>query len=235
MVGVGFAKINQSIRYLVAGIAETGGANQTRWKSNLALLNLGGEGVSADLTYRYEGGSAATTVTLGDGELREFEDVAGVLFGSPGTAGAVDVDASGPLVVTARTFNDAPQGTFGQFLPGLDVGSALSTGARGVLTQLKSTDDFRTNVGFTNYGQADCRVRTILYDDLGTRIGTLFSMVPAGGWVQENRVFETAGAGGCPLGYAVADVITAGCEVWAYASVVDNHSGDPTTVPVRIE
>ncbi len=31
-------------RYLMAGIAETDGANQTKWKSNLALLNLSGSG-----------------------------------------------------------------------------------------------------------------------------------------------------------------------------------------------
>ncbi len=58
-------------------------------------------------------------MTLADGELREFANIAADLFGAPGSAGAVDVDADGPLVVTARTFNDSPDGTFGQFLPGL--------------------------------------------------------------------------------------------------------------------
>jgi hypothetical protein len=64
--------------------------------------------------------------------------------------------------------------------------------------------------------------------------GSLYSTVPAGGWTQVNRVFEAAGVVSCPLGYAIVDVLTGVCEVWAYASVVDNGSGDPTTVPVVI-
>jgi len=229
------AKIAGDERYLVAGVAETDGANQTKWKSNLALLNLSGQGVSADLTYRHDGGSEESSVTLADGELREFANIAADLFGAPGSAGAVDVNADGSLVVTARTYNDSPDGTFGQFLPGLGVSAALTPGMDGYLSQLKSTDDFRTNIGFTNYGDTECTIRIFLYDDQGERKGVLHSNVPAGGWTQVNRVFEVSGVGSCPLGYAVVEVLTGGCEVWAYASVVDNGSGDPTTVPVMVE
>jgi len=228
------AKIADAERYLVAGIAETDGANQTKWKSNLALLNLSGQGVTADLHYRHDGGSETSSVTLADGELREFANIAADLFGVPNSAGAVDVDADGSLVVTARTFNESSDGTFGQFLPGFGASAALTPGMDGYLSQLKSTDDFRTNIGFTNYGGSECTVRLFLYDDQGVQKGVLYSSVPAGGWTQVNRVFEASGVGNCPLGYAVARVLTAGCEVWAYASVVDNGSGDPTTVPVVI-
>jgi hypothetical protein len=229
------AKIAADERYLVAGIAETDGANQTKWKSNLALLNLSGQGITADLIYRHSGGAEQSSVALADGELREFTNVAADLFGAPNSSGAVDVDADGMLVVTARTFNDSPDGTFGQFLPGLGASGALTPRDDGYLSQLKSTDDFRTNIGFTNYGADECTVRIFLHDDQGARKGTLFSTVPAGGWTQVNRVFEASGVGACPLGYAIVEVLTGGCEVWAYASVVDNGSGDPTTVPVVVE
>ncbi len=221
-------------RYLAAGIAETDGANQTKWKSNLALLNLSGQGVTADLTYRHSSGSAASSVTLADGELREFANIVADLFGAPGSSGAVDVDADGPLVVTARTFNDSSDGTFGQFLPGFGVSAALTPGDDGYLSQLKSTDDFRTNIGFTNYGASVCTVRVFLHDDQGIQKGQFYASVPAGGWSQVNRVFEASGVGTCPIGYAIVKVLTGGCKVWAYASVVDNGSGDPTTVPVVI-
>ena len=221
-------------RYLTAGIAETDGANQTKWKSNLALLNLSGQGVTADLTYRHSGDSDATSVTLADGELHEFANIAADLFGAPDSSGAVDIEADGPLVVTARTFNDSHDGTFGQFLPGLGASAALTPGDEGYLSQLKSTDDFRTNIGFTNYGANTCNVRVFLHDDQGAQKGQLYASVPPGGWSQVNRVFETSGAGPCPVGYAIVKVLTGGCQVWAYASVVDNGSGDPTTVPVVI-
>lgn len=228
------AKIAAAGRSLVAGIAETDGANQTTWKSNLALLNLAGEGVTADLVYRHAGADETSSVTLAEGELREFANIAADLFGAPGSAGAVDVDATGELVVTARTFNDSPDGTFGQFLPGLGEDAALIPGKRGILSQIKSTEAFRTNIGFTNYSAMPCDIRVSLYDDGGVRKGQLFAAVPAGGWEQVNRVFNAAGVGECPLGYAVVEVLTADCSVWTYASVVDNHSGDPTTIPVAV-
>jgi len=228
------AKTTGDERYLVAGIAETDGANQTKWKSNLALLNLSGQGVTADLSYRHAGGSEGSSLTLADGELREFANIVGDLFAAPGSSGAVEVGADGPLVVTARTFNDSPDGTFGQFLPGLGTSEALTPGDGGYLSQLKSTDDFRTNIGFTNFGESECSVRVFLHDDQGERMGVLYAAVPAGGWTQINRVFEASAAGSCPLGYAFVEVLTGGCQVWAYASVVDNGSGDPTTLPMVI-
>lgn len=219
-------------RSLVAGIAETDGANETKWKSNLALLNLAGNGVTAELTYRFDSQSASTSVTLADGELVEFSNIAADLFGAPGSAGAVDVEADGALVVTARTFNDAPTGTFGQFLPGFGEASALVPGDAGYLSQLKSTDTYRTNIGYTNYGEAECSVRASLMDANGALLKQIFATVPPGGWIQQNKVFESAGVAPVPIGYAVVNVLTPGCEVWSYASVVDNGSGDPTTVPV---
>jgi hypothetical protein len=228
-------KISTDRRYLVAGVAETEGANSTTWKTDLALLNLSGAAVSSELVYRHGDGSAAAPVILGDGELREFANIAADLFGAPGSAGAVDVAADGELVVTARTFNDAPEGTFGQFLPGLETGHAMVPGDDGFLSQLKSTDRFRTNIGFTNYSDQVCTVRVFLHDEDGERTGMLTTTVPAGGWTQVNRVFQTSGVGACPLGYAMVEVLNAGCRVWAYASVVDNDSGDPTTVPVVVE
>ena len=56
--------------------------------------------------------------------------------------------------------------------------------------------------------------------------------IPAGRWTQVNRVFQAAGVSQCPIGYAVVTPVTPGCLVWAYASVVDNGSGDPTTIPM---
>ncbi len=221
-------------RSLVAGVAEIEGANQTRWRSNVAVLNLSGETGIANLHYRYGEGDVDTTVTLLEGELLELEDAAGVFFGRPDSAGAVEVASSVPLIVTARTFNDSPEGTFGQFLPGLGAAQVLAAGATGIISQLASTADVRTNIGFTNYSGADCRVRTRLYDAAGVQLAIRGFDVPAGGWLQENRIFEVSGAGPVPAGYVTVEVVTDGCLVWAYGSVVDNGSGDPTTVPVVV-
>jgi hypothetical protein len=228
-------EISEEVFYMVAGMADSAGANDTRWRSDLALLNLSGQTGLVYLGYRLDGTMVGVEFSMDDGELRYFANVVGDLFRSPNTASAVTVDTDVGLIVTARTYNNSPDGTFGQFLPGLEETAGLSTGDDGFITQLKNTEAFRTNVGFTNYGDTDCTVRTYLYDDMGDRKSVVFTTVPAGGWVQENRIFETAGVGECPLGYALSEVITAGCTVWAYGSVVDNASGDPTTVPVAVK
>lgn len=221
---------------LVAGIAETAGAAGTRWSSDLAALNLSGSDVEGTVEYRHATGAAQTTFALAPGELVEWENVASLL-GVPDSAGAVAVAADAPVVVTARTFNNAATGTFGQFLPGLGSDAAIGEGAAGVLSQIKRTSGFRTNIGFTNYTFVDCSARVRLYGSDGGQLGSdvVVSGIPAGGWKQRNRIFQAAGVDQCPVGYAVVTVETPGCELWAYASVVDNGSGDPTTVPVTAE
>lgn len=44
-----------------------------------------------------------------------------------------------------------------------------------------------------------------------------------------------AGVGQCPIGYATVEVRTAGGLIWTYGSVVDNGTGDPTTILPFVE
>jgi hypothetical protein len=226
---------NEDEELLVAGIAETGGAAGTRWKSNLAALNLSGTAVTGTVEYRHSGGTIETEFDLDDSELIEWENIA-ELLGAPNSAGAVFVASDEPLIVTARTFNDADTGTFGQFLPGLRVVASFWANSLAVLTQIKRTDDFRTNVGFTNYGQVACDVEVTLYGPDGAQLGSpvMVTDIPPGGWKQQNRIFREAGVAECQVGWASLSVESQDCGVWAYASVVDNRSGDPTTIPVTI-
>jgi hypothetical protein len=220
---------------LVAGIAETGGAAGTSWRSNLAVLNRSESAVNGTLLYRHSEGTETAPFSLDDGELVEWENVAAAL-GAPDSSGAAAVIADGPLIVTARTFNQTQGGTYGQYLPGVEAEGAVGPDDVGVLSQIKRTADFRTNIGFTNFSTALCDARIELYGADGSRIGSdvFVRDIPAGGWLQRNRVFQAAGVAECDIGYAVVSVETPGCEVWAYASVVDNRSGDPTTIPVMI-
>lgn len=41
------------------------------------------------------------------------------------------------------------------------------------------------------------------------------------------------GAGERTLAYAVVEQVTGNAPVWFYGSVVDNATGDPTTIPVQ--
>lgn len=215
------------------GVADTEGANQTRWKSQLAVVSLSDAPTVVDLVYRHAGGAETRQVQLTEGAMAAWENVAVDLFGLTDSAGAVEISSDAPVVVTARTFNDAPSGTFGQFLPGVVAGEGIAPSRSGVLPQLRSEADFRTNVGFVNLTGAACTATIQLYAGSGDPVGSPIGLsVPAAGWVQSNRVF---GGTDCLSCYAVVGTDAPGCELWAYGSVVDNGSGDPTTVPVVVE
>jgi hypothetical protein len=226
-----------TFRYMIAGIAHAPGAAGTNWRSNVAVTNRSGSPATVTVTYHHGDGSLSEDVALADGEIAEWEDIAVSLFGLAATSsGSISVTSDQPLHVTARTFNESAAGTFGQFLPGVLVGEGLTSGGMGLLPQLKRTASFRTNIGFVNLGEQPCQVRVRLHDATGAQVGSDQSRsVPANGWVQINRAFEKAGAGTQPMGWAAVEVLTDGGEVWAYGSVVDETTGDPTTIPVVIE
>ncbi len=229
--------------YLTGGLAHAPGANNSQWRSKFGILNTSDRTVEAMVTFARAGANPVTmNVTLGPGELRTWDDVVVDLFGiTEDVAGSISVDADYPVVVTARTFNQGDSGTFGQFLPGVSMYQAMAYGEMGALSQLTNNGSFRTNVGFINLGiddakaAGDVQIRITVYDGSGSMIGTKNLTAGEGQWKQQNDIFGAVGAGTVDNGYAMVEVMTDGGRVWAYASVVDNETGDPTTIPVEIQ
>lgn len=94
------------------------------------------------------------------------------LLNSGAGIGAVRVTSINEMNVTSKIFSDqrsGGKGTFGQFLPGIPIASALR---RGVVPQLTNNADFRTNVGFFNPNQAAVTVRLDLRDENANVVAT---------------------------------------------------------------
>jgi hypothetical protein len=141
----------------------------------------------------------------------------------------------GKVEITGRTFNQSPDGTFGQFLPGVAMDEALCYGHTGVLSQLTKNGSFRTNIGFINLSDKQCKVRVTLRDAMGTPIGNTRTLnIAPSGWKQDTDIFTRAGAGEQANSYATVEVLTEDCKVWGYASIVDEGTGDPTTIPIAV-
>ena len=112
---------------------------------------------------------------------------------------------------------------------------ALAPGAAGVLPHLVRNALFRTNVGVANLGAAAVTARLRLYGEDGAAAGAPVDVtVPPGGLVQVVDPFGVAGAGDRDLAFATVEVLTPGGLAWAYASVIDNRTGDPTIVPLEV-
>ncbi len=226
-------------RYFVSSVAHAPGKGGTKWRSDLAVVNRGAEAVTLTLTFwPYGGGDGiVATHTLPAGATIEWKDVLVSLFQqtSSSVKGSVQVDASTPVFVSSRTYNQTTAGTYGQEYPAITAGTALPSGAIGVLPQLARNAAFRTNLGVLNAGVGDATVEIRLFAESGLQVGsTRTATVTPGRYWQQDDIFGAAGAGDQTGAYATIGVATTGGAVWAYASVIDNATGDPTTVPVQL-
>ncbi len=219
--------------FLVPAVVHAAGAAGTQWRTSVVCLNLGAASNQLTLTLVTGSGPLVRTVTLDARATIEWTDIVVDLFDtSEATSGALHIAAQQPLLATSRTYNQAPTGTFGQYLPALAISDGLASGDIGYLLQLKGGDDFRTNVGYACLGDTTCEVELVLYDSWGATIGDArYVTVSAGEWSQDNDIFSLTGAGAQELAYATLEAMT-GESFWAYASVVDNNTGDATTIPV---
>lgn len=223
----------------IPAVAHAPGDKGTVWRTDLTLLNPREDPVSVTLSYvPYGGGTAVQrTVTL-YAQTARWSDVLTSLFNlsdSDSAKGTVWIDSDVHLFAVARTYNEAAAGSFGQFIPAIAVGDCLAAGEKGVIPGLKNTSAFRSNVGFLNPGDTSVGVALKLLGSDGAQLGsTRTATIGAGQYWQQDDVFAATGAGQRTLAYAVVEVTTAGGRVWAYGSVVDNQTGDPTTIPVLI-
>jgi PKD repeat protein len=224
-------------RYIVPSVAHSPGAGGTQWRTDVAAVNRSGRSASLTLTYVDDTQTLVRTASLANGATVEWPDIVVSKFGLSATAankGTLLIGSNAALALTSRTYNQATAGTYGQYYPALTVSDALAAGKVGVVPQIKKNAGFRTNLGIVNLGQQAVTVAVKLWSATGTQVGNTKQMTAqAGRWLQQDDIFGTTGAGNRDIAYATVEVQTTGGLVWAYASVIDNTTGDPTTFPIR--
>jgi hypothetical protein len=211
------------------------GSGGTPWRADLAVVNGAGTAVALNLTYRGDGYEIERSESVEPGAAVEWRDVLASLFGlaaSVETSGVVELEATAPVAVAARSYAVTESGTLGQYLPGLTEDDGLRPGDIGLLPLLSRTTDRYSNIGVVNLSGAACQVTVRLKAADGAELGSplLFELDPAE-WQQAFDVF--AGLGNRETASAAVEVLTPECSAWAYASVIDRESRDPTTVPVQ--
>jgi hypothetical protein len=100
------------------------------------------------------------------------------------------------------------------------------------LPQLQQNAAFRTNVGLLNRGNGQAQVKIRLFDAAGQELASRQTTLDAGARVQFQEPFDRfADRDDLDAGYVSVEV-RSGEGVIAYASVIDNATNDPTTVPM---
>jgi hypothetical protein len=226
-----------SASFIPVAIRESG-LHGTQWRSDLGLLNIGSATATVQLQFFGSDGVASNTVQVPAGAQSILTDVVGQL-GAEGQ-GALEITADQPLKITSRTYNQAPadagcfpNGTQGQAFPVLTAGGGLATGESAYLPGLVQNADYRSNIGLVNTDDSPATVLVELFDGAGGKLAEYTVVLAHGQWAQENRPFEKkAGQTTLDRGYAKVTV-QSGSGVYAFASVIDNVTNDPTTVAMQ--
>ncbi len=227
--------------FYVPAAAHIGGVGDTQWVSDLEIHN------SADTTGDFsiallpkgQDNSSPETVffSLEPSSSAGYEDALQDLFDYTGSAALRVVTTGGDLMVSSRTYNNQPSGTFGQYIAGYTEAEALVAGQEGRLTGLSFSTNpgtgYRTNIGFANACGATISVDISLFAADGFEIGRTTVELGPYSYEQVTNVFNAVSAGDVEHGFAVVETTTAGARYFAYASVVDNRSGDGIYIPAR--
>jgi len=209
------------------------GAGDSVWRTDVELLNPGNETVTAvfSLMLRGQDNSAAEerSLEIPAGTSMKVGDVIDTLFGRTASAALrVSIDRD-ELFITSRTYNQAANGTYGQFIPAVPEDMAIRQGEENVLLSLRKSDNFRSNLGFVNITGEWIDINAVVFDAAGQEIITKNYSVAPYSYIQDSRAFpaDTVLDGG----FARVSTTTADGAFFAYASVVDNGSDDPVFIP----
>lgn len=239
-VGVGETGVAGSGRSAWIQVASrVSGLQGSEWRTDLGLRNVGS--VQATVQVRFYpaggGGPISQTTLVAAGAQSVLEDVVGQL-GASGS-GAVEVLSDQPVVVSSRTYNvisgDAvctPGGTFGQFYPAHVLADGLAAGESAWLTHLAESARFRSNLTLTNMSAGTASVGVELFDGAGRGLADFVVELGPAAYHQETRVFRNR-AGQTAMQRGSAQVtVTTGSGVIVSASMIDNTTNDPTTIPM---
>ena len=221
---------------MVAAAVSLDGANETQWESDFRFFNPCGETLDVRIEYEPEGtnNTGAPLVfrefQLAADETRFFGDIVEAIPGLAGEelSGSVRIESSSDsgckVMSVSRTFNDTPNGSLGLFVPALPVKANNADFLD--LTGLIDDTEFRTNLRLVNYSDSDVWVPLTLFDRNGNQIGNGRSALVRGHSTKQiNEIAAWLGVDGDLAPFSVRADVT-GVDVQAFATVVDNMTGD---------
>jgi plastocyanin len=195
--------------------------------------------ISIEATYRCYIGDCPSVdrglqIVVPPRDTESFNDIVGVVFSAPGSAGAIEFLVTGggsaaDVGVTSRLYSTFPQPTVGMFVPGVPASAAQPITFLGQIANGGPGRGFRTNTGAFNPGDAAVSARFDVFDHAGRILGSVTRSVGAHKGVQINDVFGAIGRESDSFSDAVI-VVTATAEVFSYAAVIDNGTTDPFLV-----
>jgi len=215
--------------YFIPTSGHLPGVAPTQWRTYVSILNNQSSPASVTmfLLKRDHDNSSPASVfgTVLPHSTLEGQDVVLSLFGESNLAAALKVCSDTPVLVSSRTYNQSPTGTYGQGVPGFPANQAIADGGTAYLTGLQENAAARSNLGFVNTSLATVSVTVAYFAVDGTPIGTQVYSLPPQGYIQRTRAFRDVT--GVDVAGGFVSITPSGGAIFAYASVIDATTGDP--------
>jgi formate-dependent nitrite reductase cytochrome c552 subunit len=209
------------------------GNENSQWRTDLVTRNLASGDATLKFVLHQDSGDLTGTGSVPASSQKAFEDVIATIGGT-NNMGSLEICSDKPLLVRARVFNQAANGTFGQGFEGWVADRGYKAGQTVSLIGLRQlTGAYRTNIAVSNAGKAEAEVAISLFSANGSLLKTYNVKVPAGQVKQEGEPFKNvANQPDLGWGYSTVTVIT-GTNVHVSGSVVDMKTNDPTTIQAQ--
>jgi hypothetical protein len=225
--------------WVIPAAAHAAGVGGTQWSTDVVLHNAGDSTATTNLYFLRSAAdnhaTAGRQILLAPHASRRLPDIVLAEFGQSSASGGILVGADTPLTVASRTFNSTPAGTYGQFTPGAASDQALGVGEDGLLVQLAFSVDaaqgFRTNIGATSVSDRPTMISVDLFAGGGDLLGTRSLTLQPFGYLQLTDVYRGIAGQTMSDGFALLRSSSPGARYFAYASVIDNRTGDAIYVP----
>jgi len=204
---------------VLIGVAHQAGAEGSIWRSDLFLHAEEATTVLLDFQEWNAASGPGTTIRLGAGETRVLRDVVSLMTEEE-KGGVLSYTATHPVSVSARTYNESEEGSFGQGIKSADLME------EGFFLFVGEDDTFRSNLALYNPGDAPGNYTMELYANDGEVLAAIDVAVPAHSAKQFNHVIRNFGLQQLASGY----LRVSGSLFGGYVSFIDNASGDASTV-----
>ncbi|RLE21289.1 MAG: hypothetical protein DRJ65_16400 [Acidobacteria bacterium] len=219
---------------LIPGVAKLEGAAGTNWVTDATFTNSTNNDASVKISLWIRNGDNSSpsqrSFMLKPNRTAEVSDVLLSLFGENSGAAALQVALEPGILADGRTYNQVKEGTYGQYIPGLGEGMAVTAHRKGFLVMPVQNDGFRANLGLVNPLTKPVDVEVKMFDAAGDQIGSARSWSLAARDVKQiDRIVRQFTSQNIDAGWLELSVksSTPDGQVHVFNSVVDQISGDP--------
>jgi PKD repeat protein len=223
----------------VPGAAKASGAYSSQWQTSLALHNPASAASRVWLSYQISGAPSPPVqqreISIGSGTTAYFENLVGGVFGLQDSFGILKIESDTPLMASACTTNiQSGTGRLIQELPIMREEQTIASGDQAIIAGLLENKDFRTNLGLANLSSGEAKVRIEIFESQGGLLGAREYVLGPWQVLQDNSIImKILQRPAVQIFATVTNESAAPASIIAYASVIDNRSGDGRLLRAR--